>query len=66
MTLPGIGKRILKKIMKLHPPKKGQYWISYVDKKNPKAKIFFENNGWICVSKIPEHNGMYLYEYKKE
>jgi len=34
----GIGKRIFKKIMKLHPLKKGQYWIAPVDKSNLKAK----------------------------
>jgi len=61
----GIGKKILKKLMKLHPLKKGQYWVAYVDEKNLKAKLFFEKNGWKCVTKSPENNGMFLYEYKQ-
>ena len=62
----GIGRRILKKLMTLHPLKKGQYWKAHVDEKNPKAKLFFENNGWSYLIKPPENNGMYLFEYKKD
>ncbi len=60
----GIGKRILKKVMELHPLKKGEYWQAFVSVTNPKAELFFENNGWRCVSKSPEKNDMYIYEYK--
>ena len=60
----GIGKMVLKSLMKLHPLKKGQYWIANVNEKNPKAKLFFENNGWISTTKPPDNNGMYLFEYR--
>lgn len=59
----GIGKMILEKVMELHPPKEGEYWRAFVSQKNPKAVVFFENNGWRCVSKSPENNDMYSFEY---
>jgi len=60
----GIGKKSLQKLLKLHPLKKGEYWIASVGEKNPKAKLFFENNGWKCVAEPPENNNMYLFEYR--
>lgn len=60
----GIGKEVLKKTLKLHPLKEGQSWIAYVAEKNPKAKLFFEKNGWKCESELLERNNMYLFTYK--
>lgn len=62
----GIGKQVLTKIMTLLPLEKGQYWKAYVDEKNPKATSFFEKNGWRSVSKLPENNDMFIFEYRKE
>jgi len=59
----GIGKRIINRLIKLHPLKEEQYWIAYVGEKNPKVKLFFESNGWKCVTQPPENNNMYLFEY---
>jgi RimJ/RimL family protein N-acetyltransferase len=65
LTNRGIGKRILKKVVKLYPLKKGQYWIAYVDKNNIKAKLFFEHNGWTCDIKSLVNDDIYLFEYKR-
>ena len=59
----GIGKKILKDVMRLYPLRKGQYWIVHVDSNNQKAKRFFEKNGWICVQTPPENDNMFLLEY---
>jgi len=61
----GIGKRVLDKLLKLHPLKEGEYWIASVGDENPKAKLFFEYNGWKCVAEPPENNNMFLFEYRK-
>lgn len=59
----GIGKKVVEKIMQLHQPKKGQSWIAHVDEKNPRAKLFFENNGWKCTTLPAKNNGMFMFEY---
>jgi len=61
----GIGSRILQNVRNLHLLKKGEYWSAHVDEKNPKAKLFFENNGWDCVTQPPQNNGMYLFVFGK-
>lgn len=60
----GIGNLVLKKLIQLHPLKEGQVWKAYVDESNPKAKLFFESNGWRCDSESPEHNNMFMLEYR--
>ena len=60
----GIGSRILKRIMEIIPLENGQYWIARVAEHNPKAKSFFEKNGWRCVSIPAENNDMFLFEYR--
>ena len=62
----GLGKSILRGIMYLHSLKKGQYWKAYVDIENPRAKQFFENNGWECTSLPPANNNMFLLEYRTQ
>ncbi len=60
----GIGSKALQELINLHPLKSRQYWVAYVDEKNPKAKLFFEANGWTCTA-LPssENNHMYVLEY---
>lgn len=60
----GIGREILNKTIELHPLQDGQFWNTYIDKKNPKAKSFFESNGWKKVSKQSKNNEMILMEYR--
>lgn len=62
----GLGTAALKKVMDVHTLKKGEYWLAYVDEKNPRAKSFFERNGWTFPRKTPEKTGMFLCEYGKE
>ncbi|MBI3336260.1 GNAT family N-acetyltransferase [Candidatus Peregrinibacteria bacterium] len=54
----GIGSAILHELMRLHALQPGQSWKVFVDIKNPKAKLFFEKNGWICESETPDKHGM--------
>ena len=61
----GIGKRIIDRLISLYPLKEKEYWIASVNDKNPKAKLFFESNGWKCVAEPPENNMMYLFQYGK-
>lgn len=60
----GIGQKALKELMKLHPLKAGESWRAGVDEKNPRAKAFFEQNGWKCISEPPQNNDMYVFEYR--
>jgi ribosomal protein S18 acetylase RimI-like enzyme len=54
----GIGTKILNELIALHPLKKGESWIAFVDVRNPKAKSFFEKSGWKSSDKPDEH-GMF-------
>lgn len=60
----GIGKKALKELMERHPHKEGQHWIAYVDMGNPKAKLFFERNGWKSTSELPDNSDMFLMEFR--
>ena len=42
----GMGSRVVKKLLRLHSLKEGEYWIAFVDVDNPSAQRFFEKNGW--------------------
>ncbi len=54
----GIGSQVLDELLKRHLLKPGQSWKTVVNINNPKAKSFFEKNGWVCVSKRPDKNSM--------
>lgn len=56
----GIGSEVLLELVKLHPLKRGETWRMFIDERNPRAKIFFERNGWNCVSEIPDEHGMVM------
>lgn len=43
----GMGSEVLSKLYELHPLKKDQYWMAFVELKNYRAQRFFEKNGWI-------------------
>jgi len=57
----GIGKAVLRQLERLHPLVKDQTWRAWVATDNPKAKHFFEKNGWQQKGRPDEH-GMYLME----
>jgi len=59
----GFGSKILKEVIRKHSLKLGQTWKTFVNIKNPKAKLFFERNGWIS-SKEPDKDDMYTLELK--
>ncbi|MDB4978383.1 MAG: N-acetyltransferase [Candidatus Peribacteria bacterium] len=54
----GIGSDALDELIKLHPLKPEQMWKTFVDVRNPKAKTFFEKNGWACCPITPNQDGM--------
>ena len=56
----GIGSQILMELLKLHTLKPGEMWRAFIDERNPRAKTFFEKNGWKCVSEIPDKHGMLM------
>lgn len=58
----GIGSQVLAKLMKLYSLKPGEEWRAFIDERNPRAKAFFEKNGWKCVSNTPDEHGMLLLE----
>ena len=60
----GIGSEILHELIKQHPLKPRQTWKAFVDIRNPRAKTFFEKNGWVCLSETPDKHGMLVLEFK--
>ena len=61
----GIGSEVLKEMMNSHPLKSGQSWKAFIDERNPKAKSFFEKNGWSCLSKTTDKHGMFTLEFSE-
>ena len=59
----GIGSEVLKELMNLHILKPGQSWKTFIDKRNPKAKSFFEKHSWICLTKTPDKHGMFTLKF---
>lgn len=57
----GLGSRILDQLVQLHPLKSDQSWKAFVDTNNPKAKLFFERNGWVSSEK-PDADDMFTLE----
>ncbi|MBI5156355.1 GNAT family N-acetyltransferase [Candidatus Peregrinibacteria bacterium] len=61
----GIGTEVLSELIKQHVLEPDQTWRAFIDVKNPKAKIFFEKNGWACTTNEPDEHGMFMLELKK-
>ncbi|MBI2524268.1 GNAT family N-acetyltransferase [Candidatus Peregrinibacteria bacterium] len=58
----GIGSEVLEELRKLYTLKPGETWRTFIDERNPRARAFFERNGWVCVSDTPDEHGMLLLE----
>ena len=61
----GIGTQDLQKIMELHPPTHAIDWIAFIQRNNPKAKLFFEKNGWECISDATNKTDMWSFAFRK-
>ncbi len=57
----GVGSQMLSRLMEMHPLKEHEYWVGYVDEKNPKAGRFLESNRWTRMSTQPDEHGMIEY-----
>lgn len=61
----GVGSKVLKALINLHPLKGGESWKTAVNANNPKARSFLEKNGWIGLSSTPDDANMYDYEFPR-
>ena len=60
----GIGTKAINQLLKLHPLQDGESWKAYLNQSNPRARSFFEKNGWKCIYRPMDSDDMYLYEKK--
>ncbi len=60
----GIGSLVLERLLKVHVLKPNESWIAFIDIKNPRAKNFFEKNGWLCESEQSDEHGMLTMKLK--
>jgi ribosomal protein S18 acetylase RimI-like enzyme len=60
----GVGSEVLRSFLKQFPLKPGQTWKTFVDTRNPRAKTFFESNGWVCQSEFPDKDGMFELQFQ--
>ncbi len=58
--------RILRDFLQLPEFNKVPSWKTFVDERNPRAKSFFEKNGWMCTSDTADEHGIFLLDYHSE
>ncbi len=56
----GIGSSVLRELLMDYP---SSDWRVFVDVKNPRAKLFFEKNGWVCLSGTPDGDDMFELQF---